>query len=199
MHLHIRLMRGHVFDSMAVTVLHMRMVLILGVLVSGCASVNGDSHPYLVGVVDPQRILQETTQGRQLTDTLNAFMKDRQLLVELEQKELRDLEEELRAQRTVLSRSAREMKEEQFRQKMGAYQQKIADLNREVQDKQQELQNEFRRKVRAVVSEIANDKKLGLVLEHGANSGTLFHQESWDISEDVIQSLNQESERVESP
>jgi outer membrane protein len=148
----------------------------------------------VVGVVDPQRILRETVKGKQLTDDLNAFMKDRQTLVELEQKELRDLEEELRAQITVLSQSAKALKEEQFRQKMGAYQQKVADLNREVQDKQRELQNEFRREVREVVAQIANDRNLGLVIEHGPNSGTLFHQESWDISEEVIRELNQKSE-----
>ena len=189
-----------IFDSLCLATAYSRILLILGVLLSGCSSMGGETRTDLkIGVVDPQRILQETTKGQRLTDDLNAFMKDRQLLVELEQKELRDLEEELRAQRTVLSQSAREIKEEQFRQKMGAYQQKVAELNREVQDKQQELQNEFRREVRAVVSAIANDQNFGLVLEHGANSGTLFHQESWDISEQVIQALNQDSENIEAP
>lgn len=39
-----------------------------------------------VGMVDPQRVLQETIQGQRLSETLNAFMKDRQAVVELEQK-----------------------------------------------------------------------------------------------------------------
>ncbi|MEX0830893.1 MAG: OmpH family outer membrane protein [Nitrospirales bacterium] len=165
-----------------------------------CAPVNHELQPDLViGVVDPQRILLETTKGTRLSETLNAFMKDRQVLVELEQKELRDLEEEIRAQRTVLSQSARELKEEQFRQKMAAYQQKVADLNREVQEKQRELQNEFRRQVSAVVTQIAKARNLGLVIEHGVSSGTLFYQESWDISSEVIQALNQKSEHTGAP
>jgi hypothetical protein len=45
-----------------------------------------------------------------------------------------------------------------------------------------------------VVAQIASDRNLGLVLEHGPNSGTLFYQESWDISTDVIQTLNQMSD-----
>ena len=121
-------------------------------------------------------------------------MKDRQLLVELEQKELRELEESLRAQMSVLSPSARQVKEEQFRQKMGAYQQKVEELNREVQVKQRELQDEFRRQVKEVVSQIAENRNLGLVLEQGQNSGTLFFQKSWDLSAEVIQALNQLSE-----
>jgi outer membrane protein len=164
-------------------------------VLSSCASVSGESRSDLViGVVNPQRILEETVQGQRLSDALNAFMKDRQALVELEQRELRDLEDAIRAQRTVLSQSTRELKEEQFRQKMGAYQQKVADLNREVQDKQRELQNKFRRKVGDVVTRIAKDRDLGLVVEHGPNSGTLFYRESWDISVEVIQALNRMNE-----
>jgi outer membrane protein len=175
-------------------------LLCLSLLCWSCASVNGEpASGRIIGVVDPQRILQETVKGQQLSDTLNAFMKDRQALVELEQKELRNLEDELRAQATVLSQSARGLKEEHFRQKMTAYQQKVTDLNREVQEKQRELQNEFRREVGEVVAKIASEKNLGLVLEHGANSGTVFHQESWDISADVIQRLNQMSDDSEVP
>ena len=176
------------------------ILLFLTMVCWSCASVNGElSSGLVIGVVDPQRILQETVKGQQLSDHLNAFMKDRQTLVELEQKELRNLEDQLRAQMTILSQSARKLKEEQFRQKMAAYQQKIADLNREVQEKQRELQNEFRREVEEVVGQIASDRNLGLVLEHGTNSGTLFYQDSWDISTEVIQVLNRMSDDSEVP
>ena len=169
-------------------------------LALGCASTGSQNQSDLpIGVVDPQRILQETVKGQRLSDTLNAFMKDRQALVELEQKELRKLEGELMAQSTVLSQEARQRKEEQFRQKMAGYQQKVADLNREVQEKQRELQNEFRRQVQKVVSEIAGRRGLGLVLEEGVNSGTLFYQPGLDISTDIIRAMNQESGEVSSP
>jgi outer membrane protein len=176
------------------------MLIFLSIGLGSCAPVKSEVHSALViGVVDPQRILQETDKGQQLSDTLNAFMKDRQALVELEQKELRNLEDALRAQMTVLSQSARELKEEKFRQKMAAYQQKVADLNREVQEKQLELQGTFRREVGEVVAEIASDRNLGLVLEHGPSSGTLFYQESWDITTEVIQALNQLGDEPRTP
>ena len=171
------------------------ILVCLSFLCWGCASVNdGVSPDLVVGVVDPQRILEETRKGQELSDSLKAFMKDRQTLVELEQKELRDLEEALRAQQSVLSPSARGQKEEQFRQKMASYQQKVGELNREVQEKQRELQEAFRRDVGEIVAEVASDRNLGLVLEHGPNSGTLFYRKSWDISDEVIETLNQETE-----
>jgi len=163
-------------------------------LAFGCTSVSSQNPVDLpIGVVDPQRILQETVKGQRLSEALNAFMKDRQALVELEQKELRKLESELMAQSTVLSQQAKDQKEEQFRQKMAGYQQKVADLNREVQEKQRELQNEFRRQVQKVVSDVAGRRGLGLVLEQGPNSGTLFYRPDLDISSDVIQVMNQGS------
>ena len=175
-------------------------LLVMSMMAWSCASSNSELPPgFGIGVVNPQRVLQDTLKGQRLSDSLNAFMKDRELLIELEQKELRELEDALRTQQTILSQSARAVKEEQFRQKMAAYQQKLAELNREVQEKQRELQNEFRREVGDVVAQIAIDKKLGLVVEHGPSSGTLFHQESWDISEEVIQALNQNSGEVEAP
>lgn len=172
-------------------------IVLCGILLGGtwgCTSTGLPKSTDLpIGVVDPQRILQETVKGEQLSDTLGAFMKDRQALVELEQKELQKLENELMAQSTVLSQQARERKEEQFRQKMAGYQQKVAELNREVQEKQRELQNEFRRHVQKVVSEIAARRGLDLVVEQGPNSGTLYYQADLDISTDIIQALNQES------
>ena len=55
-----------------------------------------------IGAVDPERILKETKAGKDATELLNAFMKDRQALLELEQKELRRLEEEIMTQGSVL-------------------------------------------------------------------------------------------------
>ena len=80
---------------------------------------------------------------------------------------------------------------------MMAYQEKVAELNREVQEKQQVLQDEFRRQVKDVVSQIASQRNLGLVVEYGANSGTLYYESSWDISTEVIQALNQTNGETE--
>lgn len=166
----------------------------------GCTAMGPNNPSDLpVGVVDPQRILAETVKGKRLSDALNAFMTDRQTLVELEQKELRNLESELMAQSTVLSPEARGRKEEQFRAKMAGYQQKVADLNREVQEKQQELQQEFRLQVQKAVTEVAGHRGLGLVLEYGVNSDTLFYQAGLDISTEVIQELDQESGTISVP
>lgn len=47
-----------------------------------------------IGVVDPQRILGETNAGKKAKDLLASFAKNRQALIELEEKELRRMEED---------------------------------------------------------------------------------------------------------
>ena len=159
---------------------------------SGCSSTSGAlENASSIGVVDFQRILQETTAGKGMNETLNSFMKDRQALVELEQRELRRLENEILAQGSVLSESARQQREEQFRQRMVQYQQKVADLNREVQEKQKELLARFRRSVEVVVAEIAGAEGLMVVVEYGPSTTTLYHQPKLDITDNVILELDQ--------
>jgi hypothetical protein len=67
-------------------------------------------------------------------------------LIELEEKELRRMEEDFMKQGSVLSANAKREREEQFRRRMSEYQQKVTDLNREVQDKQKEVLDGFREK-----------------------------------------------------
>jgi Skp family chaperone for outer membrane proteins len=45
--------------------------------------------------------------------------------------------------------------------------------------------------VQKVVAEVAGRRGLSLVIEQGANSGTLFYRPDLDISADIIQAMNQ--------
>ncbi|MDA1303659.1 MAG: OmpH family outer membrane protein [Nitrospirae bacterium] len=144
-----------------------------------------------IGVVDTQWLLKESKLGKQVTDTLNVFMKDRQTLIELEQKELRDLQSQLLRQGSVLSPTARQQREDQFRQRMGEYQQKEANMNQEVQGKQGQLFSEFRENVDEVVEALAKQHGLLLVVEKGTNTTTRYFEASLDISPEVLTELNQ--------
>jgi len=166
-------------------------VLIMGMGCSTTPSKVENSIP--VGVVDPERVLKETDLGKKVTNSLNDFMKDRQAVVDLEQRELRNLENKLRTQGSVLSQTARKQRDEKFRRRMMEYQQKVGNLNREVQEKQKELMEEFRSKVKKVVQHVAQSHQLSLVMEYGPGTTMLYHQPGLDLTDEVIQVLNQGS------
>ena len=169
-------------------VLSFSMVMTWG---SGCSSTSAPIEDGgLIGVLDFQKVLDQTDAGKTLTESMNDFMKERQALVELEQRELRRLENEILAQGSVLSETARKQREETFRRRMMEYQQKVADLNQEVQEKQKELLAGFRQSVEEVVAEIARTGNLLIVVEYGKGTSTLYHQPKLDITDKVILELD---------
>lgn len=175
-------------------------LIVISLLGSGCSSSApvqeqpiSSASSMAIGVVDTQWLLKESKLGKQVTDTLNAFMKDRQTLIELEQKELRNLESQLLRQGSVLSQSARQQREEKFRRRMGEYQQKVQNMNQEVQAKQGKLFLEFRENVDDIVQQLAQRRGLVLVMEKGENTPTRYHQASLDISKDVLAELDRQN------
>ncbi|SRR5579872_248696 len=160
-------------------------------LVDGCAG-SAVSQPTgrsggAIGVVEPQRVLNETDAGKKAMESLAAFTKTRQGLVESEEKELRRMEEDLMKQASVLSANAKKAREEQFQRRMMEYQQKVNLMNREVQNKQRETLDGFREKIEKVVTKVAQQMGLSIVVEKGKGSPTVYHEASLDITTKVIE------------
>jgi outer membrane protein len=145
-----------------------------------------------VGVVDPQRVLNETNVGKKARETLASFTKNRQALIELEEKELRRLEEDFVKQGSVLSPTAKREREEQFRRRMAEYQQKVTELNREVQDKQKDVLDGFREKIETVAAKVAKRHDVQLVIDRGRGGPTIYFEDSVDLSGQVIEEFNRE-------
>ena len=161
--------------------------------VLGCTSTpsvteKGDS----IAVLDFQRVIEETRLGEQLKESFESFKKDREVLMELEKQEVQNMYNDLVNQRSVLSESARQQREGEFEQRRQDLMRKGAELDLEIQGKQRELMEEFRSDVERIVSEIAQDRNLGLVIQHGKGTSTLYHRDQFDITDEVIQKINQE-------
>lgn len=165
-------------------------------LAAGCAETSPGSTISMVriGVLDTQQVLEQTTVGKEAKNSINTFMKNRQALIELDEKELRRMEEAVVKQSSVLSARARQERENEFRRRMMDYQQKASKLNREVAEKQNEVFQEFREKVRRAATKIAREKGLLAVFEAGAGTSTIYHEASLDITGAVIMELERKGQ-----
>ena len=143
-----------------------------------------------IGVVDPQKVLEETEAGKRAKDSLANFMKNRQALIELEEKELKRMEEDIVKQASILSATARREREEQFRRRAIEFQQKANELNREIQEKQKEVLEAFREKVEKIVAKVAQQMGLLVVMEKGRGGATVYNDSALDISPQVIEEFN---------
>jgi outer membrane protein len=160
-------------------------------VVSGCAAgvakVDGK-----IGVVDAARVLSETSAGKKAKDSLSIFSKNRQALIEMDEKELRRMEEDFGRQASILSPTAKREREEQFRRRVTEYQQKANDMNREVQEKQKDVLEGFREKVGLMVGNVSKRLGLQVVIDKGKGGPTLFSDEGLDITGQVIDEFNRE-------
>ena len=166
-------------------------VTIMMLVLSGCAG-GGGKIDAKIGVINSQRLLNETSAGKKAKENLTAFSKNRQALMELEEKELRRMEEDFVKQSSVLSPAAKRDREEQFRRRMQEYQQKASELNREVQEKQKDVLEGFRDKIEMIVAKVAKRLGLQVVVDKSKGGPTIYHEEGLDISGPVIEEFNRE-------
>ena len=166
-------------------------LLIALLAVSGCAT-GGAKVEGKIGVVDPSRVLSETIAGKKAKESLGVFSKNRQALIEMEEKELRRMEEDVGRQASVLSPAAKKEREDQFRRRVAEYQQKAGELNREVQEKQKDVLEGFREKVGLVVGKISKRLGLQIIMDKGKGGPTLYNDEGLDITGQVIEEFNRE-------
>lgn len=160
---------------------------------SGCAGAGaGAKVEGKIGVLDPARILSDTNAGKKAKDNLTAFSKNRQTLIELDEKELRRLEEDFVKQASVLSPTAKREREEAFRRRMQEYQQKVTELNREVQEKQKDVMDGFREKIETVTGKVAKRLGLQIVVDSSKGGVTLYREDTLDISNQVIEEFNRD-------
>jgi outer membrane protein len=160
---------------------------------SGCAGAGaGAKVEGKIGVLDPARILSDTNAGKKAKDNLMAFSKNRQTLIELDEKELRRLEEDFVKQASVLSPTAKRDREEAFRRRMQEYQQKVTELNREVQEKQKDVMDGFREKIETVAGKVAKRLGLQIVVDSSKGGATLYREDTLDISNQVIEEFNRD-------
>jgi outer membrane protein len=165
------------------------VVAILALLWSGTAHATD----LKIGVIEPQKVLDGTRNGKKIKDSLQEYVKSRQKIIDLEEEELKKIEEDLVKQSAVLSADAKKEKEETFRKRMIEYQRKVGQLNQEVQNKKKEVLEEFNKGLEQIVKGIADKEKLSLVVEKGDNGAgalVVYSHPSLDITDRVIKELD---------
>ncbi|SLM46193.1 putative Outer membrane chaperone Skp [Nitrospira japonica] len=164
------------------------LMLCIGIS-AGCASTKIEGR---IGLVDPTRLLNDSNAGKKAKDTLTTFSKSRQALIEMDEKELRRMEEDFVKQASVLSPAAKGEREQVFRRRMAEYQQKAGELNREVQEKQKDVLDGFRDKVEIVVGKVAKRHGLQVVIDKGKGGPAIYGEPELDITNEVIEEFNRE-------
>ncbi len=149
-----------------------------------------------IGTVEPQKVLEQTKEGKKVKDVLQDYVAARQKVIDQEEEDLKKMEDDLVKQGAVLAPDARKSKEDQFRQRLSDYQRNVQQMNQEVQVKKKETLEEFTKKLEQIVRSIADGEKIMLVLEKGENGAgalIIYSSPSFDLTDRVIKEMDRKA------
>ena len=142
-----------------------------------------------VGVIEVQRIVQDSAVGKESLARIQKVSAAKQEDLTKRQTELRDLEKRIQEQGKSLSEDAMEKLQKDYQQKALDLKRFQDDAQRELEELQRRELTELEKKVLPVIEAVS--KELGYTLVFNKfQSGLLYADEAVDITAAVIQKFN---------
>jgi len=164
-----------------------KFILVAVVLIACLPSVVwSQQQPIKIGVVDSNRIIQESVVGKNFLNSLEAQRQQKQQEIAARETKLREDQQNYQKQMFSLSEEARSRTEKELQQRQLELQRLREDADSELRSFYTDGIMDIERKVMPIIEEVAKEKGLILVLENAPQRGMLFVDPSIDITEEVI-------------
>jgi outer membrane protein len=145
--------------------------------------------PTKIGVLDLQRCIQESNEGKRIAESLKNKQAEMQKDVEKKQQELATMQKDMEKQSMMLSAEAKIEKEKEFEKKKRDFQYLMQDLNEEMKKLDSDAQVNIITALSGVVETIAKQQKFDLIIER-SNGGVIYFTKGLDITDMVITEFN---------
>lgn len=142
-----------------------------------------------IAVVDLQRAINETEDGRQAKAKLKRIFKQRQRSLDKRQNDLKKMKESLEKQMNVLSEDAKQRKMEEYQQAFVELQQVYVEYQRELAQKEAELTKGILERMATILRRMGQAEGYTLIIERN-ESGVMWVPSNLDITDDLIQRYN---------
>lgn len=170
--------------------LKLGIVILFSVLLSlgFLPNISYSSERLKIGVIDVQKILNESDAGQKAKNDLEALIKSKQITIDEKGKAIEKLKNEIEKQSSVLSSEARKNKEDDLEKLIREYQRLVQDSQSEVKKKETELTDIILREIYELVNKIGEEESYSLILER---SVAIYSDKSLDITEYVLKKYNE--------
>jgi outer membrane protein len=142
-----------------------------------------------IAVVDLQRALNETEDGRRAKARLKRLFKQRQQELDKAQGELKSLKEEFDSQSDTLSDSARQERLDAIQKQFVELQSTYVEYQRELAEKEAEMTQEIIARMETILRRIGQEEGYTLIVERN-EGGVIFVPGNLDLTDVVIQRYN---------
>lgn len=162
-------------------------VLLAGAFPAVAAGTPGATPKPVIGVLDQQKVLMESTAARGVTAQKDKFQDTYQAQTAEEEKRLRGLDEQMSAQRATLTPEA-------FNTRMSDFQKQVNDFQKTVQTKRRNLERSYAQAMTEVqnaavriTDQVASERGMNIVLYR---SQVFLFDPAMDVTDEVITRLN---------
>jgi outer membrane protein len=149
---------------------------------------------FKVAVMNQQVVIEQSKAGKRALEELKAYSMTRQKIINADDQELKELQQAIQDEK--LSDSAKQEKQGQFQAKLDAYQRRLADFNREIQQKQREMVAEYSKKVQAAAQAVGEKSGFIAVIDKGSEAAikiVLYHQPALDVTDQVVKEFDRQN------
>jgi outer membrane protein len=137
-----------------------------------------------IGYVDVRAVLVGSKSGKQHKADIDKFINDKQSALKKEEDKLKSLQQTLEKEILTLTEAQKQEKQRSFQEKVQAFQKMAQDAEREVRQKDTEYTNMAVEEIRKIITDVAKDEKVGLVL---GKAEVLYADDGMDLTSKVIQ------------
>ncbi len=147
-----------------------------------------DIAPAVIAIVEIEVIMRDASAARSVQEQVEARRSQYQAEISAEEARLRELEQELARQRSVLSPDAYTKRRQEFEGDVAAVQRIVVDRRRELEQAYAGGVRQLQLEISNIITEIAAERGITLVVPEAQ---TLFVDKSLRISREVLQRLNE--------
>ncbi len=147
-----------------------------------------------VAVMNQQMVVEQSKAGKRALEELKAYSMTRQKIINADDQELKELQQAMGDAK--LTDSAKQEKQGQFQAKLEAYQRRLADFNREIQQKQREMVAEYMKKVQAAAQAVGEKNGYVAIIDKGSEGAlkiVLYHQPALDLTDQVVKEFDRQN------
>lgn len=142
-----------------------------------------------IAVVDLQRALNETEDGRRAKAQLKRLFKRRQQSLDSKQNELKKMKEDIEKQRDVLSRDALEKRLEAYQKAFIELQSTYVEYQRELAQKEAQLTKGILERMQDILRRMGQSDGYTMIVERN-EGGVVWTPANLDVTDDLIQRYN---------
>jgi Skp family chaperone for outer membrane proteins len=167
--------------------------LLLLPMTPGWAEEAAATRPTKMAVVDVQEIMKQSKAASKLRDQLEAQKNTLQKDLSKEEDGLRDQEKELADKRGVLAADAFEQKRRDFQDKVAAFQKKVQERSRDLDQKFASGSSQVRKTMLEAVADVADKNGYTMVF---SRADLLIFDKTLDVTDQVLKIVDQKLPEV---